>query len=194
MEMLKRKIKDYKLLNLIQEILNLDDGLPIGMILSQLFANYYLYQLDHNYDKHTYIRYADDICIFAESKRSLHSLRYRLMQELEELDLSIKSNWQIYKTDKEMLDFMGYRMNHVKTIMRKKIMYRFTRRIIRYNKNKSYRNACAIISYMGWVKNSDSWIFYHERVRPNVDFIELKKTIRKGKNENIQKRIQFNPC
>ena len=102
----------------------------------------------------------------------------------------MKDNWQIYKTENESVDFMGYRMNCFKTIIRKKIMFRITRRIKTFLKNKSYRNACAIVSYMGWIKNSDSWIFYHNIIRPYIDFTEIKKIIRGGKNESVQIRKQ----
>lgn len=180
--LLSRKIKDPKLLKIIDDVLALDEGLPIGMILSQLFANFNLYQIDHEYDKHGYVRYADDIVIFGSSKRTLHKLRIELNNMLNDNGLRMKDNWQIYKTDKEMLDFMGYRMDHNKIIMRKKIMYRFTKRIRRYSKNKSHRNASAIVSYMGWVKNSNSWQFYNNRVKPYVDFFEVKKII-KGETE-----------
>lgn len=56
-------------------------GIPIGNLTSQYFANYYLSSLDH-YIKETlrvpvYVRYMDDMLLFARSK--------------EELDLYIKS-------------------------------------------------------------------------------------------------------
>lgn len=187
--LLERKIKDPKMMNLLRMILEVEQGLPIGMILSQLLSNYCLYQLDHEYDSHTYIRYADDIAIFGPNKRKLHQLRINIEQDLLDMDLVMKNNWQIYRTDKEMLDFMGYRMDHNKVIMRKAIMLRFDRKIRKYVKEKNYRNACAIVSYMGWVKNSDSWNFYNNRVRNRVDFIEVKKLIKNGGNndENLQK-------
>ena len=188
--MLERKIKDVKLMNTIKMILSKQDGLPIGMILSQLFANYYLYKIDHEYDKHTYIRYADDIVIFSNNKKTLRKLIKDIREKLNNLDLVMKNNYQIRKTSNEMLDYMGFRMNHEKVIMRKKIMIRCSRKVKKYSKHKTYRNACGIISYMCYVKNSNSWNFYHKRVKPFVNFTEVKEIIRNGgNNENLQKRI-----
>lgn len=186
--MLERKIKDVKLMNLIKLILSKHKGLPIGMILSQLFANFYLCQLDHEYENLTYVRYADDIVVFSANKKVLRKLIASLDESLSSVDLTMKGNYQIRKTDDEMLDYMGYRMNHDKVIMRKAIMFRCTKKVKQYKKHKTYRNACGVVSYMGFVKNSNSWNFYHERIKPNVDFIEVKKIIRNGgNNENLQK-------
>lgn len=188
MRMFERKIKDPKMLDIISRILRKYDGLPIGMILSQLFSNYYLYSIDQYYDKHIYFRYADDIVIFSSSKKTLHTILKSLNEDLEKLDLTMKENYQIRKTDKEMLDYMGYRMDHDKVIMRKAIMIRLNRKVLKYQKKKSYHNAAGVVSYMGFVKHSDSYKFYMDRVHPYIDFREVKDIIRKGKiNENIQK-------
>lgn len=54
-------------------------GLPIGNLTSQLFANVYLDPLDHFLKDELgvkgYIRYADDILCFADTKAALHQLR-----------------------------------------------------------------------------------------------------------------------
>ena len=188
MRMFERKIKDPKMLDMLSRILRKYNGLPIGMILSQLFSNFYLYSIDHDYDKHSYYRYADDIVIFSSNKRTLHRLLKALNEDLNVLDLTVKENYQVRRTDKEMLDYMGYRMDHEKTIMRKAIMIRLNRKILKYQKKKNYHNAAGVVSYMGFVKHSDSYKFYMDRVHPYVDFHEVKDIIRKGKkNENIQK-------
>lgn len=70
MVMLNRKIKDRKMLDLIQSILDLEQGLPIGMILSQLLANYYLSDIDMMFNSKYYNRYADDIVIFGSNKEN----------------------------------------------------------------------------------------------------------------------------
>lgn len=72
--------KDRKLLNLCEQIISSyqtkpGKGLPIGNLTSQYFANHYLAQADH-FAKHklklkAYIRYMDDIIIWANDKNSL---------------------------------------------------------------------------------------------------------------------------
>lgn len=73
-------------------------GMPIGSLLSQLFANLYLNELDqfakHKLKIHYYIRYMDDIVILGESKGQLkvwmNELRQFLNQRLK-LEINRKS-------------------------------------------------------------------------------------------------------
>lgn len=46
-QLLRRKFKDQKLLNLLDEIIDSTIGIPIGNYLSQFFANFYLSYFDH---------------------------------------------------------------------------------------------------------------------------------------------------
>lgn len=184
MVMLKRKIKDRKMLDLIQSILDLEQGLPIGMILSQLLANYYLSDIDMMFNSKYYNRYADDIVIFGSNKRKLHQTLKRLDEELAKKDLTLKRNYQIYRTGKEPLDYMGYRFYYDRITIRKRIMYRMNRSIGKWDKEHSAENACRVISYMGWIKNSDSYNLYLNRVRPRVNFYEAKEKIRRRSEQN----------
>lgn len=187
MIMLERKTKDKKMLNLIHSILKMENGLPIGMILSQLLANYYLSDIDMTFNSKYYNRYADDIVIFGSNKRKLHQVRKKLSMELAKKDLVLKDNYQIYKTDLEPLDYMGYRFYRDKVTLRKRIMYRMDKNVTRWDKCHSAINACRVTSYMGWIKNTDSYHLYLERIRPRVDFYELKEKIRrKQEHGNLQ--------
>ncbi len=188
-KMLAHKIKDTKLLNLIHLILKQEKGLPIGMILSQLFANYYLCDIDYRFNSKYYNRYADDIVLFSSNKKKLRAQRLYMQHYLKQKELALKPNYQVYRTDKEMLDYMGYRFNHNKVTMRRKIMIRTNRDVINWRKAKDYKTACSLISHMGYVKNSNSFQFYSDRIRPYVDFIETKEIIRSVNNENLQIRV-----
>jgi hypothetical protein len=71
---LAERIEDEGLMWLVDEVLNSTPGtgLPIGNLMSQLFANVYLHELDH-YIKNVrgvkfYVRYMDDFLILHESK------------------------------------------------------------------------------------------------------------------------------
>jgi len=76
MKLIKRKIRDADVLNLITIVLNsYGPGLPIGNLTSQLFANIYLHELDF-YIKNTlkckyYIRYMDDFVLLDIEKKKL---------------------------------------------------------------------------------------------------------------------------
>ncbi|KXB09154.1 hypothetical protein AKJ60_00845 [candidate division MSBL1 archaeon SCGC-AAA385M11] len=76
---LKRKIKDQKLLDLLELIVRNTEipgvGLPIGNLTSQFLANVYLNPFDHQIKDHYrikhFIRYMDDFVLFADSKQFL---------------------------------------------------------------------------------------------------------------------------
>ena len=79
---LKKKIKDQKLLWLINEIVFSNEGiknLPIGNYTSQMFANIYLNELDQ-YIKHKlhceyYYRYMDDGIILIKTKEQAKEIK-----------------------------------------------------------------------------------------------------------------------
>lgn len=76
-QIVRRKIKDKRLLALLDEIIDSADGVPIGNYLSQYFANLFLAYFDHWLKEQKrvkyYWRYADDIVILAHDKDSLTS-------------------------------------------------------------------------------------------------------------------------
>lgn len=201
MEKLRRKIKDNDFLDLVQVALSQSDTLMIGMLLSQIFANFFLNDFDHWLKqeikvKH-YVRYMDDMVIFGSNKRELHKLRIAIQEELQKIGLELKSNWQVCKLDKEPLDYMGFRFFRNRTVIRKSIMLRISRRVTRAFKRKkpTRTDAYAIISYMGWIKCTDTNGFYEKWIKPKVDFNQLKNIIRSySKNENLQKRIECPSC
>lgn len=75
---IRRKIKDNKVLHLLDSIIDSAEGVPIGNYLSQFFANLYLAYFDHwIYEElgvKYYYRYADDIVILHHNKEFLHDL------------------------------------------------------------------------------------------------------------------------
>lgn len=181
----RRKIKDEKTLNLIALMLKECNGLPIGILISQWFANYDLQGLDYFIKqdlkaKH-YIRYMDDMVIFGANKKELHRMRSEITKYLENEKLVLKGNWQVCKLDVEPLDFMGFRFYRNKTILRRSIMLRITRKAKSiYKKQKpTYKDAAGMTSYMGWIKHSDSKFLRAKWIDPYINLKKLKKVIRK---------------
>ena len=84
MNIIKRKIKDERVIWLIERILDNNvpcnfkgKGMPLGNLTSQFFANVYLNEFDY-FIKHTlkakyYIRYVDDFVLLNSSKEQLLS-------------------------------------------------------------------------------------------------------------------------
>lgn len=157
---IRKKIKDKRLLSLLDEIIESAQGVPIGNYLSQFFANLYLTYLDHWIKEQNkvryYFRYADDIVILGGDKQQLRDLFYNIQDYLNnKLKLNFEDNWQIFKVDSRGIDFVGYRVFHTHTLLRKRIKKRFCKKINKLNKKQNldkdtYKQK--ICSYIGWIK------------------------------------------
>lgn len=178
-QIVRKKIKDSDLLWLLDEIIDSADGLPIGNYLSQYLANLFLAYFMHyvNERMHTDIgkaepfdatEYADDIALFADNKQDLHRAYREIKRYLgEELNLTIKGNYQIfpiannrYDTSGRALDYVGYKFYRKQKLIRKSIKKNFCRRTARLNKRqppldtKAYKQEVA--PWLGWAKHSNS--------------------------------------
>ena len=162
----RRKIKDSRLLALLDEIIDsVPSGVPIGNYLSQYFANLFMAHFDH-WLKETngvkyYWRYADDIVILAPNKDVLHSLLHEIRAYLRNnLKLKVKRNYQVFPVDSRGIDFLGYVFYHSHTLLRKSIKQKLCRRVAKLNKRKvaptkeQYKQQ--ICSWWGWCKYCDS--------------------------------------
>jgi len=169
---LRRKIKDKKLINLMNIIIDSAPGIPIGNYISQWFGNIYLAYFDHfvkeNLKVKYYFRYADDLVIFDRSKQHLSSIKTAIEQYLNNnLNLKLKENYQIFPIDIRGVDFLGYRFFHDYTLIRKSIVNNFKRKIKNRRANKHIDSA-----YWGWFKHADTYrltnkYFTNERILKN---------------------------
>lgn len=160
---LRRKLKDARLLKLLDEIVDSAQGVPIGNYLSQYFANLYLTYFDH-WIKETkrvkyYFRYADDIVILASDKSYLHRLLTEIRLQMGDLKLEVKRNWQVFPVDSRGIDFLGYVFFHTHTRMRKSIKQNMFRKVGRLRKRPDITEEeikQAVASWWGWAKYCDS--------------------------------------
>lgn len=114
-EILRKKIKDQKLLNLLDEIIDSVEGgknVPIGNYLSQWFGNLYLNELDmllkHKYHVKPYLRYCDDFLLFSDDKQYLNEMA-KIIKEFLENSLKLKlSKCNLFPVT-QGVDFLGYR-------------------------------------------------------------------------------------
>lgn len=153
--LLRKKFKDKDLLDLLDEIINSTDGIPIGNYLSQYFANFYLTYFDHWIKEElgvkNYFRYCDDIVILASNKEELWFIFNKIREYLRiNLKLEIKSNYQVFPVDKRGINFVGYISYHDYILLRPSIKRRFIK-MIKYNKNEK-----SINSYKGWLNYANS--------------------------------------
>ena len=127
LNILKRKIKDKKLIWLINEILYAqprEKGIEIGNYTSQVFANIYLNEVDQ-YIKHElkikyYARYLDDSILILHTKQEAKSTLGKIRKFLKEkLKLELNSKTQIFK-GKQGVNFCGYKINEYRLKLRNK--------------------------------------------------------------------------
>lgn len=211
---LRRKITDRRMLWLLYEIIDsCEEGIPLGYYTSQWFANFFLEGLDHYIKEQLhvkyYVRYLDDMVMFGRNKKELHKARAAIADYLaNKLRLEMKGNHQVFRLDYvakdgkhkgKALDFMGFRFWRDRTTLRKSLMVRICRKARRVGKKKrpTYYDAAAMLSYMGWIKNSSTYRMYEERIKPQVNVKQLKQIVSKnakGKAQPVLCGQGFNPA
>lgn len=162
-DIIRKKIKCKDTLDLIDEIIDSAEGVPIGNYLSQYMANLYLSYFDHwvkeelkvNY----YFRYADDMVFLSHSKEYLHSLLVQINDYLSEnLNLCLKGNYQVFPIEERGLDFVGYVIRHDYVLIRKSIKTKFTRKARRLKKKgvdeKTFKQKTS--GWYGWCKHANA--------------------------------------
>lgn len=168
----RRKIKDTRLLNLLDEIIDSAEGLPIGNYLSQYLANLVLTYFDHWVKEvkrvRYYFRYADDIVVLHSDKKTLHALLAEFESYLAaNVKLEIKQNKQVFPVAHDHrdsfgrgIDFLGYVFYLNETRLRKRIKQNLCRKIAKLRKRKKplsedeFKQTLA--ACWGWAKYSDS--------------------------------------
>lgn len=191
--MFRRKIKDEKCLWLINIIIDSSQGLPIGNYTSQWFSNFYLEGLDRLIKQDLrvkyYIRYVDDLVLLGPNKKQLHKARIAIERYLNDIKLTLKDNWQVFRVSYRAIDFLGFRFYREKTTLRKKNALRMRRRFKKISKKERlyYRDACAIISYWGWIKRSDSYKFYNKYVKPYVSIDTARRVVSNHARNNSRR-------
>lgn len=159
-----RKINDKDILWLIDEILNStpSHGLPIGNLMSQLFANVYLHELDH-YIKNVcgvkfYIRYMDDVII-------LHNNKAYLLGLLDEIKCFLKTNLALELNDKtkigktsDGIEFVGYRIWSRNKLIKKQSLTRMRKKAKawRHGKMSDERFLYSLGSWIGHTADTAS--------------------------------------
>jgi len=182
--LITKKIKDPQMLRLITKYFSTDSvsGIPIGNLLSQLYALIYLNPLDHFVKRELgcklYCRYVDDFILFDLSKEQATSCQQKIEIFLrEELHLEL-SKWQIRSTSSGC-NFVGYRTWRSKRFIRKHCMYK-------YRKAAKSQNLPAVVSTLGHARNTSSLkhLIEHAKEHHNELYHQLPKTYRRNHNQN----------
>lgn len=131
--LIERKIKDTRLVDLM--MLFADDGkdalgVPIGNLLSQLYALIYLDPLDHFVKREmkvkNYVRYVDDFILWCDTRAQAIERRDIIINFLQNrLGLTL-SRWTI-ATVSRGVNFVGFRTWRKRRFVRKHSLFRFSR-------------------------------------------------------------------
>lgn len=165
MQILKTKIIDKKVLNLLHNIIisfesnqGYGKGLPLGNLTSQLFSNIYLNEFDNFVKKDLkqkyYVRYADDFIILADDYEDLVKIKSKIKNFLEtKLKLLVKIN--NIKTIHSGVDFLGWVHFEKHYTLRTTTKRRMFKNInnLKYSSNKTVsQKQSTISSYRGMLK------------------------------------------
>lgn len=201
-KLIQKKIVDQKVLWVIKIILEssnkeLDRGIPIGNLTSQLFANIYLNELDqfikHRLRMKYYIRYMDDFLILDSSKKKLRQIKTEIREFLRNrLKLELhprKAN--IFPIEKG-INFLGYQNFKDYRLLRKNTVKRFIKRTKVYQKRLNKE----LMSCEKFNNSLQSWIAYAEfgsswRLRKNLSAKLTVNLINKTNSKsNVIKKIK----
>lgn len=162
-QLILRKIKDRTLVKIMMLFADIDaeTGIPIGNLLSQLYALIYLNPLDHFIKRalkaRRYVRYVDDFIVIGVTRTESLLLRRGIDGFIGPvLNLSF-SKTTIQKIRKG-LNFVGYRTWKSKRFIRKYSLYKFVKCL------KS-ANTPAAISILGHAKWTCSIAYMHSKIR-----------------------------
>lgn len=207
-EKLKKITHDEKFLKVLNEIVKVTNkGIPLGFYTSQWIANWYLQDLDHYIKEELlavyYMRYMDDMVIFGSNKRTLHRIREKISEYLRDnLGLQLKDNWQVFRFDYiksgkhfgRPLDYMGFKFYRNKTILRKSIMFKATRKAKRISKKDKMTiyDIRQMMSYLGWIDCTDTYGMYLKWIKPYVSFQYCKRRLSKYDKRIVKQKRGLN--
>lgn len=183
---------------------DLNHGLPIGNYTSQVFANFYLSQLDH-YLKHEkkiefYGRYVDDFVIVHKSKNVLRKL-------IPEINNFLYANLGLQLNPKKLylqpyyngVKFLGFfiKQNHI--IANPRVYKNFKKTIVinnyivqQHKPTKEERNhfISSVNSYLGILKHYKTFNIRSEIIKNKISKLWFKQISIYGKSEKIIKNLK----
>lgn len=192
---LRRIFKDEKFLHINEQILDqMSDGLAIGFTVSHWYAHLVMSFLDLDlkakFPSIFLVRYMDNFVMVCGRKRTLHKAARFLMERARRFRLRIKSDWQVFPIRVRMIEFLSYRLDHYKTILRKALMHRMAKRFRRAKVNLNAHAARTIMSYRGILKHCDSHNFKMSYLYPNVSIKLCRRLI----SDADKKRVLLKPA
>lgn len=174
--LIEKKIKDRRFVDLMMMFaeMNTPRGIPIGNLLSQLYALIYLNPVDHFIKRQLkikhYVRYVDDFVLIGLTRPQCIFLREKIRQFLETMGLAF-SKTTIQKI-KKGVNFVGYRTWQSKRFIRKYSLYKF-------RKKAAAGDQAAVASMLGHAKRTSSLIHLFKIIKEIGHDLEIPKNYRR---------------
>jgi retron-type reverse transcriptase len=184
---IERKIKDKRLVDVMMLFTKKEGllGIPIGNLLSQIYALIYLNPLDHFIKrilkiKH-YVRYVDDFILIGLTRDKCLECRVRIIEFLRE-KLQLELSRSTIQKIKRGVNFVGYRTWQNRRLIRKYSLYKF-KRVVKKGKRDS------IVSLLGHTKKTNSLLYMLQIIKesPNDKDIQIPKSCRRIYNLHSSK-------
>ncbi|MFH1367347.1 MAG: reverse transcriptase/maturase family protein [Patescibacteria group bacterium] len=157
LKQLKLYIPDLRIVNLLEEVISsfswqLNKGLPLGNLTSQLFVNIYMTPLDqfmkHKLKAKYYLRYADDFVIESRDKKWLESLIPKIKGFLmNNLKLQLHSKKVIIQNLASGVDFLGWVHFPNHRVLRTTTKRRMSARIKVHPTNETLQSYLGLLSH-----------------------------------------------
>jgi len=182
MDLLSRRIKDRQVLSLFRGLLETyhtksGKGVPIGNLISQHLANFYLGFFDHWVKEErkirAFLRYMDDFVLFGQDKAYLQNELIHIERFLAcRLALELKESIQLNRCSRG-IPFLGYRVFPRKILLSPSSRKRFREKFRKYEKN--------------WVQGRWSEMELVRHMEPLVEFTKAANTA--GFRLNVMERF-----
>lgn len=176
--LIERKLKDRRLVDvmMLYAVMDAPVGIPIGNLLSQLYALIYLNPLDHFVKRQLkikhYVRYVDDFILVGLTRSQCIEYRAMIVQFLrDELHLELSKS-TIAKVSRGV-NFVGYRTWRSKRFIRKFSLYKFKRMVTRCKQT-------AVVSLLGHAKRTHSITYMLNLIKEssNAENLRIPKSLR----------------
>ena len=201
MQRVEERISDGRILGLLRNWLAQDilrdterwtptEGTPQGAVISPLLANIYLHPLDQWMAARGYrmVRYADDFVVLCKSREEAEAA-------LAEVGAFVKDNGLRLHPDKthigdcrnpgEGFDFLGYRFEAGRRLVRKKSLTRLKDRIrVKTRRTRGDSLACIIVDLNRTLRG---WFGYFKHAHPHT-FIRIDGMVRRRLRALLRKQ------
>lgn len=185
--LIEAKIKDKRLVKCMMMFTEYESklGIPIGNLLSQLYALIYLNPIDHYIKRHLkirhYTRYVDDMLLIGLTYEECVAVKENISSFLNN-NLHLSLSWTRINKIKNGVNFVGYRTWRSKRFIRKYSLYKFRKAV-----KKSSLDG--VVSALGHAKQTQSLNYMINNIKEinNELYYQIPKNYRKRNNLYINR-------